>query len=266
MNFEVNVAEEKNADMFSNEIFFTLEGKITEVQIAASTINLLRKIEKNIEEKNLAGGVAAAINGMPGTLATSAMLSLYDGEDMHNFAGLVNGEVVCGVFADADKIKDGDFVRLVVARRGDVLHVHSLLRIEDSLLLMPLNAYCGERAFFWSCMRFARNMTLFVWIVLFSGFFLFIDVSQERKEDLITACGAILLMPPLFCFPFEYWTYKTMRDYSIYAEKIFVAYGFPRPDVFDARGGITFFENNGNGFFSTNCELALKKHKSKYKI
>lgn len=260
------MAEESNENVSSDEDFFIVEGKLTEFYMAATNVNLLSKIESSLTEKNLAGGVVVAINGMPGTLATSAMPSLYDGEDMHNFAGLVNGEVVCGVFADADKIKDGDFVRLVVARRGDVLHVHSLLRLEDSLLLMPLNAYCGERAFFWSCMRFARNMTLFAWIVLFSGFFLFIDVSQERKEDLITACGAILLMPPLFCFPFEYWTYKTMRDYSIYAEKIFMAYGFPRPDVFDARGGITFFENNGNGFFATNCELALKKHKSKCKI
>jgi hypothetical protein len=260
------VVEENGKNASSDKDFFMVEGKITEFHMAATNVNLLNKIESSLAEKNLAGGVAAAINGMPGALANAAMLSLYDGEDMHNFAGLVNGEVVCGVFADADKIKDGDFVRLVVARRGDVLHVHSLLRIEDNLLLMPLNAYCGERAFFWNCMRFVRNMTLFVWIVLFSGFFLFIDVSQERKEDLITACGAILLLPPLFCFPFEYWTYKTMRDYSIYAEKIFVAYGFPRPDVFDARGGVTFFENNGNGFFSTNCELALKKHKSKYKI
>lgn len=57
-----------------------------------------------------------------------------------------------------------------------------------------------------------------------------------------------------------------MRDYSIYAEKIFVAYRFPRPEMFDARRGITFFESDGNKFFATNCELALKKHKSKCKI
>ena len=80
-----------------------------------------------------------------------------------------------------------------------------------------------------------------------------------KKENLITAFGAILLMPPLFCFPFEYWTYKSMRGYSVYAEKIFLVYGFPKPDVFDARKGITFFENNGNVFFAMNYELALKK-------
>lgn len=249
----------EDAAIFSEELIFTLEGEMTNIQFSRTTVDLLHNIENNIAEKILAGGVAATINGMPGTLATSAMLSFYDGEDMHNFAGLVNGEVVCGVFDDADKIRDGDVVKLVVARRGDVLHVHSLLRIEDSLLLMPLNAYCGERAFLWNCMKFSRNMTLFVWVVLFSGFFLLIDVSMEKKENLITEFGAILLIPPLFCFPFEYWTYKSMRGYSVYAEKIFLAYGFPKPDVFDARRGITFFENNGNGFFATNCELALKK-------
>lgn len=255
-----------NALGFPDELIFALEGEMRNFHFSRATVDLLHGIEKNIAAKTLAGGVAAAINAMPGTLANSAMLSLYDGEDLHNFAGLVNGQVVCGVFADVDKIKNGDFVKLVVEKRGEILHVHSLLRIADGLLLMPLNAYCGERAFFWSCMRFARNMMLFVWIVLFSGFFLVVDVSLEKKEDFIAACGAILLMPALFCFPFEYWTYKTMRGYSIYAEKIFVAYGFPRPDVFDARGGITFFENHGDGFFATNCKLALKKHKSKYRI
>ena len=114
---------------FSDELLFTLEGKMTNFHFSSTTVDLLHDIEKNLAAKTLAGGVAAAINGMPGTLVTSAMLSLYDGEDMHNFAGLVNGEIVCGVFGDADKIKDGDFVSLVVARRGDVLQVCFALRI-----------------------------------------------------------------------------------------------------------------------------------------
>lgn len=45
------------------------------------------------------------------------MLSLYDGEDMYNFSGLVNGKVVWDVFEEADKIKDGDNVKLVVTER-----------------------------------------------------------------------------------------------------------------------------------------------------
>lgn len=260
------ISDKNYSEDISDDGYFILEGKISNFHVAATTVNLLGEIEKNLEGKILAGSIAAAINGMHGALATSAMLSLYDGEDLYNFAGLVNGKVVCGVFEEADKIKDGDHVKLVVTQRDDVLHVHSLLRIADSLLLMPLNTFCGERAFFWSCMRFARNMSIAVWLIISVGFFLFIDVSLEKKENLITAFGLILFLPPLFCFPFEYWTYRSMLGYSTYAEKIFTAYGFARPDVFDAQGGITRFEDRGNSFFAISLELAMKKHKAKFKI
>lgn len=260
------MAEESNKHASSEEVFFTMEGKITEFHMAATNVNLLSKIENSLAEKNLAGGIAAVINGMPGALANSAMLSFYDGEDMFNFAGLVNGKVVCGVFRDADKIKDGDFIKLVVTKKKDVLYVHSLLRIDDSLLLMPLNTYCGERAFFWSCMKFARNMILFMWIMAFAALFSYVDVSVEKKEYLIVACGIIFLVPLIFWFPFEYWTFRTMRDYSICATEIFAAHGFPRPSDFDIRKGATLFKDHSYGFIGYSCELALKKHKSKYKI
>lgn len=260
------MADKNRSKEISDDEYFILEGKITEFHVAETTVNLLGKIEKNIEEKILAGGVAAAINGMPGALANAAILSFYDGEDMYNFAGLVNEKVVCGVFRDADKIKDGDLVKLVVTQRKDVLYVHSLLRIDDSLLLMPLNTYCGERAFFWSCMKFARNMILFMWIMAFAALFSYVDVSVEKKEDLIFACGSILLVPVVFWFPFEYWSFRTMRDYSICATEIFAAHGFPRPNDFDIRNGATLFKDHSYGFIGYSCELALKKHRSKYRI
>lgn len=260
------MAKENNENNVSEEAFFTVEGMLTEFHMAATNVNLLSKIESSLAEKNLAGGVAAAINGMPGALANAAMLSFYDGEDMYNFAGMVNGKIVCGVFRDADKIKDGDVVKLVVTQRKDVLYVHSLLRIDDSFFMMPLNAYCGERAFFWSCMKFARNMILFFWIVAYAGFFLSIDISLEKNEHLIAACGTIFFLPLVFCFPFEYWSFRTMRDYSIYATKIFAAHGFPRPSDFDMREGATLFKDHSYGFIGYSCKMALKKHKMKYKI
>ncbi|KHA75741.1 hypothetical protein NC77_27325 [Janthinobacterium lividum] len=260
------VAEENNENTSSDKDFFIVEGKITEFHMAATNVNLLSKIESSLAEKNLAGGVAAVINGMPGALANAAMLSFYDGEDMYNFAGLVNGKVVCGVFRDADKIKDGDIVKLVVTQRKDVLYVHSLLRIDDSLLLMPLNTYCGERAFFWNCMKFARNMILFMWVMAFAAFFSYVDISVEKKEYIILACSTILLVPLIFWIPFEYWSFRTMRDYSICATEIFAAHGFPRPSDFDMRAGATLFKDHSDGFIGYSCELALKKHMSKYKI
>lgn len=260
------MAEENSGDTSSNGDFFTVEGKLTEFHMAATNVNLLDEIENSLAEKNLAGGVASLINDMPRALANAAMLSFYDGEDMYNFAGMVNGKVVCGVFRDADKIKDGDIVKLVVTQRKDVLYVHSLLRIDDSFFMMPLNAYCGERAFFWSCMKFARNMILFMWVMAFAALFSYVDVSVEKKENLITECIIILIAPVIFLFPFEYWSFRTMRDYAVYATEIFAANGFPRPNDFDMREGATLFKDHSYGFIGYSCELALKKHRSKYKI
>ncbi len=258
--------KEKDTSRFSDEILFTVEGILTELHISATTINLLKDIEKNMMEKNLAGGVAAAVNGMYGALANSAMLSLYDGEDVYNFAGLVNGKVVCGVFDNANKLKDGDVVKLVVTERREILHVHSLLRISDSLLLMPLNTYCGERAFFRSCMKVAWRFTLFIWIVMFGGFFYSVDISMDDLVKPLIACSIMLLLPLLIIFPFEYWTYKSMRYYSSYASAIFTAYGFPKPDDLDMRGGITMYKDQSRGYGGVNCDLALRKHRLKYNI
>lgn len=251
---------------FSDEVFFTVEGELTELHVSATTVNLLKEIETNLAAKNLAGGVAAAVNGMYGALANSAMLSLYDGEDMFNFAALVDGRVASGVFDKANKLKNGDVVKLVVSERGEVLHVHSLLRIEDSLLLMPLNVYCGERAFFRGCMKVAWRFTLFIWLVMFAGFFYSVDISMNDLAKPLIAGSIMLLLPVLIMFPFEYWTYKSMRYYSLYASAIFSTYGFPRPDDLDIRNGMMLYKDAAYGFFAINCEIALQKHRSKYKI
>ncbi|MBW3499321.1 MULTISPECIES: hypothetical protein [Janthinobacterium] len=251
---------------FSDEVLFSVEGVLTELHISATTVNLLKEIETKLAGKNLAGGLAAAANGMYGALANSAMLSLYDGEDMFNFAALVNGKVVCGVFDKANKLKNGDVVKLVVSERGEVLHVHSLLRIEDSLLLMPLNVYCGERAFFKGCMRVAWRFTLFAWLVMFAGFFYSVDISMDDLVKPLIASSIMLLLPVLILFPFEYWTYKSMRYYSLYASAIFTAYGFPLPDDLDIRSGMILYKDAAYGFGAINCEIALQKHRDKYKL
>ena len=239
---------------------------MTNFHFSRTTVDLLHDIEKNLMAKNLASGISAAVHGMSGALANSAMLSLYDDEDMYNFAGLVHGKVVCGVFDNSNRLKNGDVVKLVVAERGEVLHVHSLLRLEDSLLLMPLNTYCGERAFFRGCMKVAWRFTLFIWFVMFAGFFYSVDISMDDLAKPLIACSIMFMLPLLIIFPFEYWTCKSMRYYSLYASAIFTAYGFPRPDDLDVRSGITLYKEKNYGFGGVNCELALKKHRSRYKI
>jgi hypothetical protein len=157
---------------FENEVFLMLEGKITELQIAKSSQNLLEQIDKKIKSESLAIGTLAALSDMHGVLANSLSLSLYDGEEIFNFAGIVQGQVVFGAFSKADKIKNEDIVRVVASKRGDVLYVHSLLKTNNDLLLLPLMVFSGDRAFFRSCMKSAWRYCILIWAFLLFRFIL----------------------------------------------------------------------------------------------
>ena len=52
--------------IFFDEIICTLERGNSLFHFSKKTVSLLHDIEKNIEKKNLAVGIAAAINGMHG--------------------------------------------------------------------------------------------------------------------------------------------------------------------------------------------------------
>ena len=47
---------------------------------------------------------------------------------MFNFAGLLGDQVICGCFEKGDAFADGDRIRAVVSKRGDVLYTHALVR------------------------------------------------------------------------------------------------------------------------------------------
>jgi hypothetical protein len=244
-----------SAEATDNEEMFLVEGRLTALQTAQTTVNLLEQIEKHAQAKNIAGGVAAAASGMYGMVANAAALTLYEGEDLHNFAAMVGKEVLCGTFGDADRLEDGDNIKAVVSRRGDVLYAHCVLRKKDQQLLLPLMTFAGEKALFRHCMSVAS------WLCIggatFFGFVSYL-IGASLPFWLVMSSGL-----PLMAFPFEIWSYRTVRGYGYYASAIFEKLGVPRPDDFDARKGITSFDG---GYSATNFELALKKHSEKFKI
>src|SRR5688572_18350547 len=100
--------EEKSGLEFND--MFRIHGRLVELHISRTTVNLLEKIRKRSREECLAAGLLAAAAEMHGVVANSAMLAFYDGDDSHNFACLIEGQVVCGTFDNADKFRDGDQV------------------------------------------------------------------------------------------------------------------------------------------------------------
>jgi hypothetical protein len=254
---------------YEGEELFLVEGMLSEVQHAYTRVNLLEQIEKRAQAKNLATGVAAAVSGMHGVLANSAMLAMYDGEDMVNFAGLLGDQVICGTFQKADAFKNGDRIKAVVSNRGEVLSTHAVMRENDKMLFMPLSTMRGEMAHFWSCMKHARNVCLFGWIFFFGMFTFFILNSEKQKyfTNYIFLFGLAFVIP-LFMFPMEYWTFKSTRIAGERASAIFKVFGFPRPDDVDLMTAIhyKFPEDNSGVNGVANYEKVLEQHAKRFNL
>ena len=221
--------------VIGRESLYLTEGTLSELQVARTTINLLNQIDRHTEAKSVASGIAATADGLSGAAASSVSLALHDGEATLHFAGMLDDKVVCGTFQRADRLRDGDRVRAVVSDSGDVLLVHAIMNARDEFY-MPLNTFASVDGMLQHCMRFAWKMTLFGWLVL-STLALFMGAFTSRDnstgEKFIFAL-LILVIPPLFMFPFEYWTYRTMKGETNehgdnLAAAIFKVFGFREP-------------------------------------
>lgn len=232
------------------ENLFLVEGTLSELQIARTTVNLLAQIEKNIQAKNLVSGVAGVVSDMHGMVANAAALALYDGEDMHNFAAVLGEHVVCGTLEHADQFRNGEPIKAVVSQRGDVLYVHAIMQAKTRQFYMPLNVFAGKGAFFKHCMRVARWLGIVVSIAfiatfyfsgLYDGKYKNIDQTQQFLLTLIVTIGIFSL-----AFIMEIWTYRTFRNAGAYAAAIFKVLGFPQPDDIDlTKIGSMNHENTG---------------------
>jgi hypothetical protein len=245
------------------EELFRIDGQLAELQTAATTVNLLEKLQHR-SSKKLAGAIDAVSAENHEVVATSAALVIYDGEDMFNFAAILDGQVVCGVFSDVDKLVCGDAVSAVVSRRGHVLFVHSMRRASDDLLLLPQSAVCGSEAFFKECMRVAWRVTRLLWAFIATIFLGYELIETPEHSNYLFLLLFTLLGPPFLMFPMEYWSYRTMAPTGDYAECIFKVYGFPNPDYFDASAGVAWFPGAGGGFHAMSAAKAIEAHRQRY--
>ncbi|WP_426337300.1 putative type VI secretion system effector [Pseudoduganella sp. R-31] len=235
---------------YEGETLFLVEGTLSELQIARTTVNLLAQIEENIQAKNLASGAAGVVGGMHGMVANAAALALYDGEDTHNFAAALGEHIVCGTLVHADQFKNGDPVKAVVSQRGDVLYVHAIMHAQTRHFYMPLNVFAGKEAFFKSCMRVANRSAIAVSIVFIVAFYFF-GLYDEKGNNLnrmqqLMLTSVVITGSFLLCFIMEIWTYRTFRYTGFYAEAIFQVFGFPQPHKINLfKVGSINFKNTG---------------------
>jgi len=227
---------EANPLQFEDQALYLVEGTLSELQIAPTTVNLLEKIDGNIKTKSTVAGAAAVLGGMYGMVANSAAIALYDGEETYHFAGALDGQVICGTFQHAENIKNGDRVKAVVSKRGDVLFAHSIMNAKTQEFYMPMNVFSSADGFFGHCMRVAWWFTIFGWTVFFGLTTLMGEFAMLIRVPQLALM--FFLTPPLIMFPFELWTYYSMRgdkneEGDSYGGAIFKVFGFPRPDKID---------------------------------
>jgi hypothetical protein len=230
-----NIYLEANPLVFGTEALYLVEGVLSDIEIAKTTVNLLEKIDNHVGAKSLVGGAAAVLNGMHGMVANSAAIALYDGEDTYNFVGLLSGRVICGSFQHADKIQAGNRVKAVVSKRDEVLFAHAIMNADTQEFYMPVNVFSSSDRLLRHCMRVAAWMTLAAWIVVFLVMYSVGGLSNFTTDPipLVMLFGVV----PLIAFPFEYWTYRSMRvgakNGESYGGAIFRVFGFPRPEKID---------------------------------
>jgi hypothetical protein len=223
---------------YEDQGLYLIEGTLSELQIARTTVNLLEQIDRNVKAKSVVAGAAAVISGMHGMVANSAAIALYDGEETHHFAGALDGQVICGTFQHADKIQEGDRVKAVVSKRGDVLFAHAIMNAKTQEFYMPINVFSSSDGLFGHCMRVALGATIFGWLFFGIVFSIFYFNEPTSIENVLILGAIAFFLPPLIMFPFEFWTYYSMRsgkneEGTSYGGAIFKVFGFPRPEKID---------------------------------
>jgi len=244
---------------------FLVKGSLLCLQKSYSKENLLDQIQKQARLKNVAAGMAAVASDMYGMIGSSASLLLYDGEDVTNFAAMLGKQVVCGTFRDAKQLDEGDKITAVVHEHEGILYAKAVIRDEDQMLLLPQMVYAGERSMFRGCMRFAFWMSCIMTLFI-GGLFLYFWSVDERNlglDALAAFMGMSIIFPPVLMYPFELWTYRTIRGYGYVASEIFRVLGVPLPEYFDSRTGLANLKDNSLGF---TFAKALAVHKEKFKI
>jgi hypothetical protein len=245
---------------------FLIHGQLGAVHYAETRQGLLDELNQAASNQPPRSTRAIAAKRM-GELLTAPDSSLFaEGEDIYNFAGIANGEVVCGNFEYANCLKAGDNIDAVVSRRSGVLFAHGVRRTSDHLFLLPKDALAGQDALYRRCMRFAWRMTVFLWIVFGTGQLVYNIMYPESGQSYLFDVIVTLIAPPLLMFGTEMLTYRKMDGAGEYAKTIFETFNIPRADSFDALPGMDFFKQDYRSFFAVNADKALKHHGKKFKL
>jgi hypothetical protein len=205
---------------------FVLEGVLTDLHYERGSANLLAQVDKHYKRNAVITGTGAVVGELFGQVANAAMLAMYDGEDTQNFICLIDDQVVCGQFAGAEHFKEGNKVKAVVSRKGDVLYMHAAL--EEARGFVWIHHPWGTRAEMWSNIRL--GWWLFVFCMAMIALFAFLhgpvfgDTIWETLLFFSGINGGLCLFVGL-------WSIKDLRVIAGPTTEYFRLLGLARPET-----------------------------------
>lgn len=221
---ESSQATPATAPHYDNEMF-VVEGVISDLEVAQGTENLFQQLDVHYKGKSAVAGVGAVVGGMYGQVANAALLAMYDGEDTENFICKIGDQVVCGTFGGASKLPQGNKVKAVVQKQGDVLVAKGILSEDKGFVWL-------SHAWGWKAER-ATNFKMAWWAYAFGMICLILfgaisgDLSKDSFWDLVQIS---LISLAVICFGLAYWNSSTMNAFADPATEVFRKFGFANPE------------------------------------
>ena len=109
------------------DALFLIEGVLEPLYVEDEPEQLLRRIAQPPRDAIARDHANVPIDALIAQAANDIERALYFSEDVQYFACLIEGQVVCGEFAGAEKLKPGHRIKAVVSRSGSVLYAHAIL-------------------------------------------------------------------------------------------------------------------------------------------
>ncbi|NHZ90049.1 hypothetical protein F2P45_13640 [Massilia sp. CCM 8733] len=252
---------------YAGKELFLVEGALASLHDAPSKTQLLDKLARRMRHPPLAAGEREAAAGMHRALTEETVMYDAGEEPTPVFIARLGGSLVYGMFEHACELAEGDRVRAVVARSGAHLHLHSLIREADQMMLLPSGAWSGARARVRGNRREMWRLIAGMWIV----FALFMALLMYEKGGVVLAWGDVGFMLVVMALSAGLVRLGHGSPYQIMpggdeAQAIFTVYGFPCPEYFDAAEGLTSFRGRTLGFSAPCARIALDRHKEKFDL
>lgn len=214
--------DRKSDDIESRMIL--VEGVLRELHLGEGREDLLQKIDGHYRGKSALAGASAGAGDLFGQAANAAMLAMYDGEAAQNFACLIDGQVVCGQFAGAQLLKEGNCVRIAAERNGDAIVARGILDEKQGLVWVEhpwggaAEMLANWKIALW-CFGLAYvPLTLLSWFQG-AGSWSFWEFQLFIVAALVLLCGGLAL-----------WANKGMRTLSARSTEVFRLLGFSSPE------------------------------------